>query len=77
MHYIEICDIEILKLIVRNIFLINDKYIKKRINKIVIKNLIFLQCINITSLRTKKPNVNLSLVDTIFLFSMLHILCFY
>ena len=38
MKYIEISDQEILKLIQRNKFLFNDKYIKKRINKIVIKN---------------------------------------
>ena len=38
MKYIEISDQEILKLIKRNKYLINDKYIKKRINKIVIKN---------------------------------------
>ena len=38
MKYFEISDIEILKLIERNKFLIDDKYVKKRINKIVIKN---------------------------------------
>ena len=38
MKYIEILDQELLKLIQRNIYLLNDKYIKKRINKIVIKN---------------------------------------
>ena len=38
MKYIEISDIEILKLIQRNKYLLIDKYIKKRINKIVIKN---------------------------------------
>ena len=38
MKYIEISDQEILKLIERNKFLFIDKYIKKRINKIVIKN---------------------------------------
>ena len=38
MKYFEISDIEILKLIQRNKYLLNDKYIKKRINKIVIKN---------------------------------------
>ena len=38
MKYFEITDIEILKLIERNKFLFNDKYIKKRINNIVIKN---------------------------------------
>ena len=38
MKYIEISDQEILKLIERNKFLFNDKYIKKIIKKIVIKN---------------------------------------
>ena len=38
MKYIEISDQEILKLIQRNKYLLIDKYIKKRINKIVIKN---------------------------------------
>ena len=38
MKYIEISDQEILKLIQRNKFLFNDKYIKKQNNKIVIKN---------------------------------------
>ena len=38
MKYFEITDIEILKLIQRNKFLIYDKYVLKRINKIVIKN---------------------------------------
>ena len=35
MKYFEISDIEILKLIQRNKFLFIDKYVKKRINKIV------------------------------------------
>ena len=38
MKYYEISNQEILKLVERNKFLFNDKYIKKRINKIVIKN---------------------------------------
>ena len=38
MKYIEISDQEILKLIEINKFLFNDKYIKKIIKKIVIKN---------------------------------------
>ena len=38
MKYIEISDQEILKLIQRNKFLFNDKYIKKQNNRIVIKN---------------------------------------
>ena len=37
MKYVEVCDKEIIKLIQRNIFLINDNYVKKRIKKIVIK----------------------------------------
>ena len=36
MKYIEIPDQDILKIIQRNDFLLNDRYIKKRIKKIVI-----------------------------------------
>ena len=36
MKYFEISDIEILKLIRRNKYFFNDKYIKKRIKKIII-----------------------------------------
>ena len=42
MKYIEISDQEILKFIERNLFLLSDKYIQKRIKK--------LQCIYINSL---------------------------